>query len=177
MAAVASGEDERPAHPAAVDVADEAETAEGGLGLDARRRIVDAGGRPGVPACAAALDRKAGQGAGRDLDAPAAEQDADLHHGELLLQPRLDLLLLSEQPPPALAVAVGPAGTHPLADLPDELVAELLVAPVAIDAHLDRSCDVAPCRLAVDAGPAGDRPFTVAVEPPPHGLAYLHPRS
>ncbi len=52
----------------------------------ARRRVVDPD-RDRAPPGPAALDGEAGQGAVRDDDAPAVEQDPDLDDGEVLASP------------------------------------------------------------------------------------------
>lgn len=141
----------------------------------ARRRVVHPHGRR-APAGPAALHREARQRPVRDHDASPGEQDADLHHGEVLGQPVLDAVLLGQQRSPRRAVAVGAMRAHPLEDLADQLVGELLLATAAVDPELDRGGDVAPWRLAVDADPLGDRPLAVTFQPAPQRLFDLDHR-
>jgi hypothetical protein len=52
----------------------------------------------------------------------AGQQDADLDDGEVLLDPRLDVLFLGEQAPPCLAVTIDAVRAHPFEHLADQLV-------------------------------------------------------
>ena len=122
------------------------------------------------------IDGEAGQGAGRDDDTVALEQDPDLGHGEVLLHPRRDLLLLVEQRPPRRPVTVGPVRAHPLDQLADQLVGELLLPAGALDPEFHGGGDVAPGRLAIDPHPLGDRTFALAAQPPPECLSDLDHR-
>ncbi|MHB8506783.1 MAG: hypothetical protein ACYDEN_13875 [Acidimicrobiales bacterium] len=110
----------------------------------------------------------------RDDDTSAAEQDADLDDREVFDDPGLDAVLLAEQRPPRVTVTVEPVGAHALQHLPDQLIAELLLTAVPVDAQLDRGGDVTPRCLAVDPDSPGDRPFTVTVQPAPQRLLDLN---
>ncbi len=92
------------------------------------------------------------------------------------LHPRLDLLLLGEQRPPRLAVAVGAVRADPLDHLADQLVGELLLPAGAVDPELDGGGDVAPGRLAVDADPLGDGALALTPQPAPERLSDLDHR-
>ncbi len=105
MAAETRGEDQRPAHPLAVAVSDQAQPAEVNLQLDARRRVVHPHRRR-PPARPATLHREPGQRPVRHHHTSPGQQDADLHDRELFDHPRLDPLLLGQQHPPRLAVTV-----------------------------------------------------------------------
>jgi hypothetical protein len=173
VAAEARGEDEPLAHPSLLAFGDEPETTEVDLELDARGRVVHPDGdRP--PPGPTALDREPGQGAGRDLDATPGEQDPDLDDGEVFLHPGGDLCLFGEQCPPCRAVTVGAVRADPLHHLADQLVGELFLTAGAVDPELDSGCDVAPCRLAVDPDPLGNRAFALTPQPAPERLSYLN---
>jgi len=61
----------------------------------------------------------------------AGEQVMGLDHRQALLdQPHFELVVVGPQGRPAGPVAVGTMGTHPLADLAHQLVAQLVLAPV-----------------------------------------------
>jgi len=156
------GEDQRLAHPATFPVGDQTQPAEVDLQFDTGRRIIHPHRRR-PPAGPAAFHRETGQRPVRDDDPSPAEQDADLDHSEVLGHPRLDAVLLCQQHPPRLAVTIGPVRAHPLQHLADQLVGQLPLAAVPVDAELDRGGDVTPRRLAVDPDPPGDRPFTITV--------------
>jgi transposase len=175
MAAEDSREDERVAHAPSLTVGHEPEATEVNLKFRARRRVVDAH-RDSAPAGPAAFHGEAGQGAGRDDDAPALEEDPDLRDGEVVLHPRRDLLLLVEQRPPRGAVAVGTVRAHPLDQLSDQPVGELFLAAGALDPELHRGCDVAPGGLAIDPHPPGDGAFALTFEPTPECLFDLDHR-
>ena len=96
MAAEDGREDEPLAHASSVAVGHQPEATEVHLELGPRRWVVDAD-RDSASAGATPIDGEAGQGAGRDDNAVALEQDPDLGHGEVLLHPRRDLLLVIEQ--------------------------------------------------------------------------------
>ena len=100
-----------------------------------------------------ALDGETGQGARRDNNASAGEQDADLDDGQILAQPLLDALFFGEQAPPGHAMAVGAMRADPLEHLADELFAQLLLTAGAVHSELDGGGDVAPRRLSIDAHP------------------------
>ena len=121
VTAEARREDEPLAHPPPLAVGDQSEPAEVDLELDPWRQVVDAN-RDGASPGPATFNRKAGHGPVRDHHATAGQQDADFHHGEVLLDPGGDLGLLGEQCPPCLAVAVDAVRTHPLEHLADQLV-------------------------------------------------------
>jgi hypothetical protein len=74
--------------------------------------------------------------------------------------------------PSSTAVAVGAAGPDFLADLSDQLVAELLLTSTAIDTECDRRRDVVARRHACHAGTPGDAPSSIRTAarcPSPHG--------
>jgi len=140
----------------------EPEMAEVDLAFD--RRVVHPHRRL-VSASTTALDGKAHQGAVRHIDAAALKQYPDLDDGEAVVHPLDDPVLLGEQNPPRVSVVVGPVRANPFHHLVDQLVGELLLATAAVKAELDRSGDVAPCCLAVDADPVGDRVLTFTFQP------------
>ena len=85
-------------------------------------------------------------------------------------------LLLAQQRPPGLAVAVGAVRADPLDHLADQLVGELLLAAGALDPELHGGGDVAPGRLAVDADPVGDGALALTLQPAPQRLFDLDHR-
>ena len=175
VAAEARREDESLAHPVAVPVGDESEPAEVHLQLGSRRRVVDAHGHGPAPRTAP-LDREARQGAMRDDDALALEEDPDLDDGEPVGHPRLDLFLLGEERPPRAAVAVGAVRPDRLDQPAHQLVGELPLTAGAVDAEPDRGGDVAPRRLAVDADRPGDGALALPAQPPSERLSNLDHR-
>ncbi len=135
MAAEHRGEDEPVTDPALLALRDEAESPEIHLQLDPRGRVIDAD-RGFPPTCPAARDGEASQGAARDDDAVAGEQDPDLDNGEVLFHPGLDGLFFCEKAPPGLAVAVRTVRAHLIGHLADQLVGELALASGAVDPEL-----------------------------------------
>jgi hypothetical protein len=173
VAAVTRGEDEPLAHPSLLAIGDEPEPTEVDLELDARGRVVHPDG-DGPPSSPTAFDSEPGQGAVRDHHATAGEQDSDLHDGEVFLHPSNDLCLLGEQRSPRLAVTVGAVRADPLHYLADQLVGELFLTARTVDPELDSGSDVAPCRLAVDPDPLGNRALALTPQPAPERLSYLN---
>jgi len=135
MAAEHRGEDEPVADPAPLAIRDETETPEVHLQLYAWGWVVDTD-RCSLPPRSTTLDGKAGEGAVRDDDTAASKEDPDLDHGEVLFHPGLDVLFFREEPPPRLAVAIGPVRAHFLGHLADQLVGELGLAPGAVEPEL-----------------------------------------
>ena len=175
MPGQARREDERLADPELVAVGDETKASEVHLELATRRRIVHAHRR--LPAAGpAALDAVARQRAVRDLDAATGKQDPDLHDGEVVVHPLLDLVVPGGERAPGGAVAVGAVRTHRLDHLADQPVAELLLAAAAVQTQRDAGGDVAPRRLAIDADRPGDRALALTSQPPSECLFDLHHR-
>jgi hypothetical protein len=124
------------------------------IDLDTRWRVVDAHGDK-APSRSAAFDGEAGQGAVRDHDAAAGEQDADLDHAQVLLDPRLDLIFFGEQAAPGRTVAVGTVRPHLLDHLADQLVAQLLFVAGALDPEFYGGGDVAATPSCARRRPLG----------------------
>lgn len=81
--------------------------------------------------------------------------------------------MVDAEPPPGLAVAVHPVGSHRLDDLANELIAELLVAPIPVNAESDGALHVATNGLAVELGQALDRAEPLAGQPEPEHFSDL----
>jgi hypothetical protein len=114
------------AHASSVSVRDEPEPSEVDLALAPRWRVVDANCRL-ASSSPTAFHREARQCAVGHIDAFASQQDADLHDGEAVVVPGLDLLLFVDEPPPALTMAAQAMQADAFADLADQLVGELFL--------------------------------------------------
>ena len=73
-------------------------------------------------------------------------------------------------------MTVGPVRAHPLDQLADQLVGELLLPAAALDTELHRRGDVAPSRLAIDPHSQGDGAFALTPQPAPQRLSDLDHR-
>ena len=73
-------------------------------------------------------------------------------------------------------MTVGPVRAHPLDQLADQLVGELLLPTAALETELQGGSDVAPGRLAIDPHPLGDGAFALTPQPPPERLFDLDHR-
>lgn len=163
---VAGGEDERPADAPAFPVGEKPHPPEVDLQLGPRRRVGDPHGELRSASGAEALDTEADEGPIRDDGPAAGEQLVRLHHREILVEEGPDGLLLAEEQPPGLAVAVRSGRAHRLADPADQLLGELGLVAVAHEPGCDPRRDVAPGGLAVDAGSSGGGSFTLPTQPP-----------
>jgi hypothetical protein len=97
----------------------------------------------------------------------------DLHRGEIVLDPRRDLVVVDLESSPRLAVTVEAMRSHRLDHHADEHVAQLIVAAIADQAEPDRSVHVAAHRLAVEPDQPFRRPDALAGQPQPQHLSNL----
>jgi hypothetical protein len=162
---IAGGEDESVTDAAPLAVGNEAHSPEVHLQLAPRLRVRHPHGDALCPSGAETLDTEADEGPIGDDDALAGEQLVRLHHREVCGEELLDRLLLGEEGPPGVPVAVGADGTNLLTDETDQLVGELGLVPVADKPRFEPGGDVAPGGLAIDAGRAGGGTFTLAAHP------------
>ena len=141
------------------------------LQLTARRPVID---RRGHLAAATPLGREPVQRPLRHHHALPGQQDPDLHHRHVALDPLHDLRG-GLQLRPALAVPVRPHRPHYRHDLADELIGELPLTPIPQQAGRHRSRDITPAGLAVKRRPAWPPPAHSSPRATP---AALHePRS
>jgi len=73
-------------------------------------------------------------------------------------------------------MTVGPVRAHPLDQLADQLVGELLLPTAALETELQGGSDVAPGRFAIDPHPLGDGALALTPQPPPERLFDLDHR-
>ena len=92
------------------------------LDLPARRRVVDSHRRPPTTR-AASFGGQAGQGALGDFDPPSVQEDPDHDDGQVLVDPRLVLVLRLDQPHPCGEMVKRPRSTE--VDAPLSLVRSL----------------------------------------------------
>jgi hypothetical protein len=104
---------------------------------------------------------------------PAAQQHVDLGQRQPLLEPLLDLFMLTVDGLPGLTLAGRPARTRPGDHRPDQLISEL--ARTAIAVHTARPCpvDIASHRLAIGARQSGHFPQPQPLQPQPQHLHDL----
>ena len=172
---VAGREDQRLHHPAppAVRVDEEPHPTEVDLQLVARLTVGDPHRRPPTPAAAAHLQHVALHRAQRHPHALPLEQLVDLHPGQIVLDPAGDLLVLSGQQPPRLAVTVAAVRTDRLHHHPDEHVGQLTLAAVTDQTELLGGGDVAADRLAVHLRQPLHRPDAFPGQPQPQHFSNL----
>ena len=169
------GEDQR-VHDAVTParrIEDQAHATEVDLQLVARLAIVDPHRRPPTPRAAQDLGHVALHRPARDLDPAARQQLADLHRGEIVLDPRCDLVVMRLTQPPRLTVAVEAMRAHRLDHQTDEPVGQLHVAAIADQTQPDRGIHVTADRLAVEADQPLRRSDALAGQPQPQHLSNL----
>ena len=168
----ARGEHQRPQlAPPALTRRDQPQIPEIDLELTARRPVIDPRGH--LAARPAPLSREPVQRPLRHHYALPGQQDPDLHHRHLALDPRGDLLMAGLQLRPPLAVPVRPHRPDHRHDLPDQLIGELLLTSRAGQAGRHRGRHVTLACLAVNAGLRGHRPLALPREPGPQHLSDL----
>jgi hypothetical protein len=175
VTADARREDQRVHHPVPVRrrIEHEAHATEVDLQLVARLTIVDPHRRPPATGAAQDLSHVALHRPARHLDAAAGQQLVDLHRGQVVFDPRRELVVIGLQQSPGLAVAVDAVRTDRFDHHPDERVAQQLVPAVAHQPQPDRGIHVATNGLAVEPDQPLRRPDALAGQPQPQHLSNL----
>jgi hypothetical protein len=153
----------------------EAQQAEIHLGDLARRRRGDAHRHGGVPEVAVSARKPIERGVG-DRDALLDEPPVHLRQPQpVLRQPRRDGRAVRQERLHLVAERRRAPRCRVVAHRRELLVRHR--RPAADHADRLRRGDVPHHRLAIDAGPAGDRPHAVAADPPPNDFAkFDHPQ-
>ena len=152
---------------------DQTHATEVDLQLVARFAVDDPDRRPPAPGPAAHLSDVALHRPARNLDTAPSQQLVDLHRGEIVRDPRRDLVVVGHEHSPRLAVAVGAVRAHRLDNQADEHIGQLLVAAVADQPQRHRRIHIAAHRLAVEADQPLRRPDALAGQPQPQHLSNL----
>src|SRR5215210_7213620 len=175
MPRVAGGEHQAVHHPAptAVRINEEAEPAKVDLQLVARLTVSDAHRRSPTPAASAHLMHVALHDAHRDGHSTALEQLGDLHPGQVLDHPASDVVVMGDQQPPRLAVAVAAVRTHRLDHHPNDRIGQLILTAVANNTECLDSGDVTADRLAVHLRQSFDRTDAFAGQPQPEHFSHF----